>query len=979
MVVLACASALSQTATSGSLSGTVVDDRGKALAGIQLRLVSAQIVRIVSSDGNGRFLVGLLNPGVWKLTVDHHGFQPWSMTFRVELNNDTPMRIRLLEVAGATVAVTGGGEAALDLTSLAGTTSINEDSIGRLPLARNMSDLVFLAPTSTLGPAPMQGEGLGYSINGATGAESQFLLDGLVTNDPRFGGQGTDLVTDFLETAEIQTSGFKPEYSSMGGVFSAVLKSGTNAFKGGAWATYLPGSLSSRPKGNLIAAETSPPSRSDLGFHAGGPLRKDRLFYFVGVDVDQYRVPADSGQIGMTPTFFGGHWIINAQTTRNLQLVAKVNWFPTPEQQVTASFFGVRRVLDIPFRGSTLFSSANYGITTRNESSNLSLVYDHTLAPDLFLSMKLGSAQLEKRMQPEDPAQPNITDFHWFSPGGGGPDPAYAGQSYNRGGYGNYNLETSRSRQLRADLTWAPGGHEIKVGLARTDLRYWRQDLASGPPGQNLLWQVYDDLNSPTGLSAYSEIFGSIGGVAVTARQQAYYVQDSWEIFAGFRTFYGLRAETQEHFGGDGQRILSFTSLADGLEPRLGFTWDPGRDGRSKLSGSYAWYHELVPLRANISLYGSLQFYFRFYTLNAYDPRGVGTLGSPTGVLDNSTPFYKEPVAEGLKLPRRVEIALGYERDLGQGLTFTSRALSRKLDHPIEDGLILQRGGLWNDGRAYDNIYAEGLGYLARAVRWNPGPSVTWIAGPGEVDAQGNPIGGKRITVNDTLFKEAYNRYLALSVGLQQRTEHGFWSAVYTWSHFYGNYQGVINFDYGGGAQDEPNATAWYDTWAYVGTGNLGLDRRHRLKAHGYRRFTVAGRALTLGAKWTWVTGMPLSLMDDGSSTAGLPPGTLFGRGDFSNDPGQYGSNTPDRFLFGNHGRAPSESVVDLHADLEFRFGKTVVRPLLDVFNAFNTRVATAIWQQATYAMTSLPNPNYGQAQSWVPGRRFQFGIRATF
>ncbi len=974
LLVALAAPLLAQTVTTGSISGTVLSKAtGIPLAGLKVRLTSAQIPRIVTTDGQGRFLAGLLNPGSWEVAVDKPGYQAWTQPVLVSMNAETMMAIRLVEVAGTTVTVTA--EAAMDFTSLTGSTARTDENIMRLPLARNMSDLVYLAPTSVVGPATMFGEGLGYSVNGASGAENQFLLDGLVTNDPRYGGQGTDLVTDFLESAEVQISGFKPEYSSMGGVFSAVLKSGTNTFKGGAWATYLPGALSAPPKGNAIAAETAPPSRYDLGFHAGGPILKDRLFYFLGVDVDDYRISADSGQVGMTP---GGQFI-NAQTTRNLQLVAKVNWYPTQDQQLTASFFGTRRTLEVPFLGPTTFSNGNYGATTRSDSSNLSLVYDHTLAPNLLLSLKLGNAQVEGRVQPQDSTRASIADQYWFNPGGGGPDPRYAGQTFRRGGYGGYFTETSRSRQYRVDLMWSPGKHDVKVGLSRMDLRYWRQDWASGPAGDNLFYGIYEDPNSPSGLSIWSQQYGQIGGAAVTARQQAFYVQDTWELKPGFRVFYGLRAETQEHFGQDGKRVLAFTKLGDGLEPRLGFTWDPRGDGRSKVSGSYAWYHELVPLQANMFVYGAFHGYWHFYNLDAYDPRGLGTIGNPQGVLDVTTSYTREPVAEGLKLPRRIEITLGYEHELGQGFTFTSRAVSRTLDHPIEDGLILRPGGTWADGQAYDNVYAPGLGYVARGIRWNPGPSVSWIAGPGDVDARGNPIGGQRITVNNTMFKEAGNKYLALTLGLQQRGERGFWSFAYTWSHFYGDYQGVITDDLGGGAYVNAHATGYYDTWAYVGTGNLALDRRHNLKVDGYRRFTVAGRPLTVGAKWTWVSGMPISLTDDGSSTLGLPPGTLSQRGDYSLDPGQYGSQTPDHFLFGNHGRAPSQSVVDLHLDLEFRYGKTKVLPVLDVFNVFNSRVATAIWQMASAMGTGLPNPNYGQAQSWVPGRRFQFGLRVAF
>jgi hypothetical protein len=132
-----------------------------------------------------------------------------------------------------------------------------------------------------------------------------------------------------------------------------------------------------------------------------------------------------------------------------------------------------------------------------------------------------------------------------------------------------------------------------------------------------------------------------------------------------------------------------------------------------------------------------------------------------------------------------------------------------------------------------------------------------------------------------------------------------------------------------------------------------------------------------LGARWTWQAGVPINLFDDGSASLGLPPGTL-GAGN-PLDPWYFGVMTPERGQYGTRGRTPATSVVDLRLDTEFRLGKARLKPSLEVFNLFNSRSTTMVWQYATHWMTADADPRYGAASGWLQGRRFQFGLRISF
>lgn len=964
-----------QSATTGALSGKVLGPGGDGLAAARVTLRSTQITRILVTDAKGEFLAGFLNPGTWKVTVDLPGYETSIHTVSIATNATTPIRIRMAGSAGATVAVVAAAsQVAIDTTTTAQSVNFTEEIFSTLPNSRNMSDLAFLAPGVAYGGNMSEGQGLGYSMSGASGAENSFIIDGMSTNDFRYGGQGSELVPDFIESVEVQTSGFKPEFSALGGVLNAVIKSGTNEFKGTGWVTYEPGSLAGKTKSNAITVETAAPTRYDVGAGVGGAIIKDKLFYYVGLDANYLRTTPDLNLSGLQS---------GTDTVDSLQTVVKLNYYITADQQLTASYFETNKNYNNPnaypgynaLPGGGAFGDANLSNKQLYDMSNLSLVYDWTILPNLFLSLKMGVSHILNTYTPQDTTDLNILDYNYITTG------PNAGQGFMRGGYGSYDDETGNTKQYKADLTWVLGDHSLKFGVASLTNRYWRQDFASGPAGQNLTWTI----DSLTDL--YSIYYGNIGGDSVFAKYTGVYAQDSWEVTKGFKVFYGARAETQQQFGSNGTRFLNFNQLGKQIQPRVGFTWDLNNDAKSKLDGSYAIYYEQIPQRIGIREFGNQAYLLHFYNLTVPSSTGLGTYQEydPVALTDYGTPFNYVPVMNGLKLPRRSEYSLGYEQVLPHGLVASISGMYRHLDHVVEDGAIYMPGGLTGDGTGYDNNMAAGFP-IETAILWNPGPGpVSWTAKPGDLGPTGLPIGGQTVNVQNTGYPTLYNTYIGWTVGLKQQLEHLFWSATYTWSHFYGNYEGVIAPDYGGGGQPDGNITASWDSQYYGGTGNLSQDRPNAFKFYGSYAIPFQNCTWTIGAQWTWVNGTPISLFDDGSSSVGLAPGTLSGldggQGVLSNplDPGAYGNSDPDHFLLGNHGRSPDQSKVDVHTELAYRVSWGKITPSVDIFNFFNKRSATSVWQYATHQSSGTPDPNYGLPQSWIPERMLQFNLRFTF
>lgn len=945
-----------QTTTTGLVEGMVRDAGGRHLEGVKVRLVSSQVTRTTTTDHAGRFLLGLLNPGEWELLLEKGGYETLTSRVWVIPEATTPLRFRMAPVGAATVEVMGSAAiVSLDPTSTSAGTTLTKDDIERLPVGRNMSDLIYLVPTAGFAGSGWGGTGTEYSISGASGIENQFLADGLITTDLRFGGQGLALVPEFVESVQAETSGFKPENNALGGVFNTVLRSGSNRFRGDAWATWSPARLEAKAKSNAAGfRQAAPADRHDAGFAAGGPVVKDRLFYFAGLDLDRRTDRTEPNSSGLRG---------DDLATRTSQVVLKANAFLTPEQQLTATWIGTRKKESQPRAYPSGYGDARMGYTRDFTMRSLGLIYDRSFGSILMVSLKAGSAGRREDLQPTEPGLAQIVDNHWFAGGGGGDQPDLANLGYLRGGRGGYGLEKADNRQFKADLTWILGSHALKAGISHISGRYGRQSFATGPAGDNRTYTISADA---TTINASK--FGNIEPAEVTARYQALYLQDTWEAARRLRVIYGLRSERQEHWDFTGQARLRFTSLGRNLQPRMGFTWDPAGDGTAMLTGSFSVYFEQVPQQLSLRAWGNEMFASRDYALTSYSPVGLGSFeaANPVGGFDWEPNTAQ--VAPGIRLPERREWTLGFEKVLPSGLTGSIHGLYRHLTDGMDDSALFDA-----DGNSY--MYTANGSVIG--MLWNPGPSLTFVAPAGAVDKDGLAIGGRTISIDSTFFPKAYNKFGAVTFGMNHRTATSFWSAAYTWSHLWGNYEGIATSDRGEGAGTDANYGPGYDAWPYVGTGNLGLDRRHSFKFFGSLRFLLPRSALNVGWRWTWQSGLALSLQDDGSTTLGLPPGTL-GLGN-PLDPYYFGMLTYDRGLVGNHGRSPAVSVADLHLDLEFHAGKVKLLPTLDIYNVFNARTPTAIYQFATKWFTGEPEGRYGYAKEWLPGRRLQLGLKARF
>ena len=219
--------------TSGSIQGTVTDPNGAVIPGASITVTGVDVGfnRTVSSDKNGTFQIQQIPAGRYKVSIAAvQGFTAQTKeNVQVGLNNLTTLDFALSAQQSAVVDVTGEG-VIIDTTDTKSQTNISARAIDALPKATGFTSL--LKTTVAVRAEPLGGQ---FSINGATGPENSFIVDGQETQNFATGliNANNDIPYQAVQEIQIKTSGFEAEFGgATGGVINAVTKSGSNQFHG---------------------------------------------------------------------------------------------------------------------------------------------------------------------------------------------------------------------------------------------------------------------------------------------------------------------------------------------------------------------------------------------------------------------------------------------------------------------------------------------------------------------------------------------------------------------------------------------------------------------------------------------------------------------------------------------------------------------------------------------------------------------------
>jgi len=345
VVSMFLSAAVSWAQTTGSISGTVKDSTGAVLPSAKVMLLNEEtgISRTVQSDASGRYSAPSLGLGNYRVTGSLEGFQTEIRTGIVLTVGREAVVDLTLTVGAVSQSVEVTGEAPMVESTTATLGSLVDDhTIRALPLnGRSYDQLALLQPGVILtspgqistGSALITGTGKRFSVGGQRSMSNSFLLDGTNINDEANGtpggASGTNLGVDTIREFKIFTNSFKAEYGhSTGGVVTAITRSGTNTLHGTAFEYIRNSALDVR---NFFDVGSSPPAfrRNQFGGVLGGPIKKDKTFFFGGYE--GLRQGLATTQIATVPTLLARQGILPTGNVRvNPASVPFVNLYPAP-------------------------------------------------------------------------------------------------------------------------------------------------------------------------------------------------------------------------------------------------------------------------------------------------------------------------------------------------------------------------------------------------------------------------------------------------------------------------------------------------------------------------------------------------------------------------------------------------------------------------------------------------------------------------
>lgn len=305
LVLLAGATLVFGQVDLGSITGTVTDPGGAVIASAKVTVTSINTgtSRTAITDANGLFTVAGLRPDSYTVKVEAASFAPFSQNVQVSVGSKTEVAPHLKISGGTTsIEVVSSGNVAVETQSQEVSQVIDEKQIRNLPtLTRNPYDLVATAGNIQRDPNSNATRGVGFGLNGQRESATNVQLDGVENSDLFGGAVGQTIPLDAMQEFKVVTNGMTAEFGrTTGGVVNVATKSGSNAFHGSAYewnrvAALAANDYDSNARGLPKAGFT----RNQFGYSFGGPIKKNKLFFFN--TTEWTRVRSEANQTILVP------------------------------------------------------------------------------------------------------------------------------------------------------------------------------------------------------------------------------------------------------------------------------------------------------------------------------------------------------------------------------------------------------------------------------------------------------------------------------------------------------------------------------------------------------------------------------------------------------------------------------------------------------------------------------------------------------
>ena len=694
-------------ATGVALFGTILDPSGAVVPNAVVTAFNDDtgVGRTTSSDQEGFYAIAALPAGHYKVLVRKSGFLS---TVRAGLNVGDQQNLScdfLLRVGPMeeTVTVEGNPTQFLAEPRTSGTI-LGRALMGQLPLGgRSLAGLLDLVPGMLDTPANT-GEAGQFSANGERPNTNYFTVDGVSVNSGvsgagipgQFPGGTLPAMTavgslhnlaplDAIEEVSVETSSFAPETGSMPGAQIAIAtRTGSNNLHGMVFESFNHAALNANDWFANAAGLSRPAMRSnDLGGSLGGPMRRNRTFFFASlerIDVRQplvWNTPVPSAAARANAPLLVAPLLAAFPLPNGPALgqgLAELSISTTRPAQVLAGSFRVDHELtsrvNLFGRYSVSPSWAEFGYSQINQSnfheSSLTAGVTMSLSPSLANDLRINAslASVESR-------------WTGNSDGGAGPlnlsvtaSGEVSFESFSINGVGSLNTgDAGRNSQNQASavesLALVRGNHHFRFGAD-----YQRLDpTREGPAGSVSL--NYPSMVALLAAGAGSLTYAQSNSVATHLDTAAFFAQDNWTLHRRFTMIYGLRWEFAPAPSAPGAHPLYLESTATPLpgghiwqgsytnvEPRIGVAYRMSDDARSVLRAGFGVFYDASFGAATDEINGA--------------PYNSWQTGTPYG----SAPIYGGPAiqygfANTLRLPRSLEWNLGWQHAWGDRASST--------------------------------------------------------------------------------------------------------------------------------------------------------------------------------------------------------------------------------------------------------------------------------------------------------------------
>ena len=308
----------------GQITGTVTDPSGAVFSGavVSVTNTGTNAVRTVKTSNLGAFAFRGLAPAVYQLSVPAtSGFGAFTTKAEVTVGGQLTVDVKLVPSGTEqSVTVEGEGGVAVNTQTQEVSQVVSSQQVSQLPsLSRNPYDFVTIAgnissgdkvtssgATSVTGDQNDTTRGVGFSLNGQRSTGTQILLDGVENNDTYVTGPAlTSIPIDSVQEYRVITSNFGPEFGrASGGVVNVLTKSGTNEFHGSVWefnrlSAYTSNTVTNVQNGIAKGDFT----RNQFGGALGGPIMRDKLFFFGSAEFTRVRGAGSAQSLIPTPQF----------------------------------------------------------------------------------------------------------------------------------------------------------------------------------------------------------------------------------------------------------------------------------------------------------------------------------------------------------------------------------------------------------------------------------------------------------------------------------------------------------------------------------------------------------------------------------------------------------------------------------------------------------------------------------------------------